>query len=60
MAIEYQKGTSQLHRLDARTKLLMFVGFTVAAVVIVDPILMAIIFLESLLVGHSSCRSPIT
>ncbi|PKN84254.1 MAG: hypothetical protein CVU46_14705 [Chloroflexi bacterium HGW-Chloroflexi-8] len=46
MAIEYQKGTSQLHRLDARTKLLMFVGFTVAAVVIVDPILMAIIFLS--------------
>ncbi|MHB8135583.1 MAG: energy-coupling factor transporter transmembrane component T family protein [Anaerolineaceae bacterium] len=46
MAIEYQKGTSQLHRLDARTKLLMFVGFTIAAVVIVDPILMAIIFLS--------------
>jgi len=46
MAIEYQKGTSRLHRLDARTKLLMFVGFTVTAVVIVDPILMAIIFLS--------------
>jgi energy-coupling factor transporter transmembrane protein EcfT len=45
MAIEYQKGTSQLHKLDARTKLLMFVGFTVAAVVIVDPILMAVLFL---------------
>lgn len=45
MAIEYQKGTSHLHRLDARTKLLMFVGFTMAAVVIVDPILMAALFL---------------
>ena len=44
MAIEYQKGTSQLHKLDARTKLLMFIGFTVVAVVIADPILMAILF----------------
>lgn len=45
MAIEFQKGTSQLHKLDARTKLLMFVGFTVAAIVIADPILMAALFL---------------
>lgn len=44
MAIEFQKGTSFLHELDARTKLLMFIGITLLAVVIVDPILMAIIF----------------
>jgi len=44
MAIEFQKGDSLLHRLDARTKLLMFIGVTLLAVIIVDPILMAIIF----------------
>lgn len=45
MAIEYQKGSSLLHNFDARTKLLMFVGITVAAIVIVDPIMMAALFL---------------
>ena len=44
MAIEFQKGISLLHELDARTKLLMFIGITLLAVIIVDPILMAIIF----------------
>lgn len=44
MAIEFQKGDSLLHRLDARTKLLMFIGVTLLAVIIVDPILMALIF----------------
>ena len=44
MAIEFQKGDSLLHRLDARTKLLLFIGITLLAVIIVDPILMAIIF----------------
>ncbi len=46
MAIEFRKGTSLLHKLDARTKLLMFVGLTVAAVVIIDPILMSVLFLS--------------
>lgn len=45
MAIEYQKGNSVLHNLDARTKLLMFVGITIAAVIIMDPILMGLLFL---------------
>jgi energy-coupling factor transporter transmembrane protein EcfT len=45
MAIEYQKGNSLLHNLDARTKLLMFIGITVASVVIMDPILMGLLFL---------------
>lgn len=45
MAIEYQKGNSLLHNLDARTKLLMFVGITIAAVIIMDPILMGLLFL---------------
>lgn len=44
MAIEYQKGASLLHGFDARTKLLMFVAITIAAVVIADPILMAVLF----------------
>ena len=45
MAIEYQKGSSFLHRLDARSKLLMFALATVVAVVIIDPIIMGILFL---------------
>jgi len=44
MTIEYRKGTSFLHRLDARTKLLLFAIATVLAVVILDPILMGILF----------------
>lgn len=44
MTIEYRKGTSFLHRLDARTKLLMFAIATILAVVIMDPILMGILF----------------
>jgi energy-coupling factor transporter transmembrane protein EcfT len=44
MAIEFQKGTSLLHELDARTKLLIFIGVTLLAVIIVDPIIMAVIF----------------
>ncbi len=34
-----------MHSLDARTKLLLFVGATVAAMVIIDPIVMGIMFL---------------
>lgn len=44
MAIEYQKGNSFLHRLDARTKLFLFIGMTVLAIVIIDPILMGFLF----------------
>lgn len=44
MAIEYQKGNSTLHQLDARTKILLFVGLTFVAVIIVDPIIIAILF----------------
>ncbi len=46
MAIEYRKGSSLLHGFDARTKLLMFVAITIAAVVIADPILMAVLFVS--------------
>lgn len=45
MAIEYQKGDSLLHRLDARTKLLIFIGVTLLSVIIIDPIIMGLIFL---------------
>ncbi len=51
MAIEYQKGNSLLHKLDARTKLLLFAGATVLAVIIVDPIIMAALFFLLYLMG---------
>ena len=54
MAIEYQKGNAFLHRLDARTKLLLFVGMTVLAIVVVDPILMGLIFAGLYYVGAHS------
>ena len=54
MAIEYQKGKAFLHRLDARTKLLLFVGMTVLAIVVVDPILMGLIFAGLYFVGAHS------
>lgn len=44
MAIEYQKGSSFLHRLDARTKLFLFIGMTILAIVVIDPILMGLLF----------------
>lgn len=54
MAIEYQKGNAFLHRLDARTKLLLFVGMTVLAIVVIDPILMGLLFIALYLVGARS------
>ncbi|MCJ7536389.1 MAG: energy-coupling factor transporter transmembrane protein EcfT [Anaerolineales bacterium] len=45
MAIEFQKGSSYLHRLDARTKILMFAIASVVVVVIIDPVIMGILFL---------------
>ncbi len=52
MAIEYQKGDSFLHRLDARTKLLLFVGMTILAIVVLDPILMGLLFAALYFVGR--------
>jgi energy-coupling factor transporter transmembrane protein EcfT len=54
MAIEFQKGTSYLHRLDARSKFLLFAVATVIAVVIIDPILMGILFLLLYLMGRKA------
>jgi energy-coupling factor transporter transmembrane protein EcfT len=51
MAIEYQKGDSTLHKLDARTKILLFVGLTFLAVIVVDPIIIAILFVILYLFG---------
>jgi energy-coupling factor transporter transmembrane protein EcfT len=45
MAIEFQKGESTLHRLDARTKILLFVGLTIVAIIIIDPLIIAVLFL---------------
>jgi len=54
MAIEYQKGNAFLHRLDARTKLLLFVGMTILAIVVVDPILMGLLFAALYFIGTRS------
>jgi len=54
VAIEYQKGTSFLHKLDARTKLLIFVGATVISMIIIDPILMGILFLTLYFLGRQA------
>jgi energy-coupling factor transporter transmembrane protein EcfT len=54
MAIEYQKGDSFLHRLDARTKLFLFIGMTVLAIVILDPILMGLLFITLYLTGRQA------
>ena len=51
MSIEYQKGNSFLHSLDARTKLLLFIGATVTAIIVIDPILMSILFLSLYYLG---------
>lgn len=45
MPVEFQKGDSTLHRLDARTKLLLFVGLTIIAITIIDPVIIAALFL---------------
>lgn len=54
MAIEYQKGKSFLHSLDARTKLLVFIGATVTAMVVIDPILMGVLFILLYLLGRKA------
>ena len=54
MAIEYQKGNGFLHRLDARTKLLLFVGMTILAIVVIDPILMGLLFATLYFTGRRS------
>jgi len=54
MAIEYQKGNAFLHHLDARTKLLLFVGMTVLAIVVIDPILMGLLFAALYFIGLRS------
>ena len=56
MAIEYQKGNSLLHRLDARTKILLFAVATMIAVVVIDPILMGLLFLSLYVLGRQAVR----
>ena len=51
MTVEYRKGDSVLHRLDARTKLLLFVGLTVLAVIIEEPVVIALMFIGLYLFG---------
>jgi len=54
MAVEYRKGRSLLHRLDARTKLLMFAGLTVLAIIVIDPLIIAALFLLLYRLGTSA------
>ena len=54
MAIEYQKGESTFHRLDARTKLLLFAGLTILSVLILDPLMIAALFLILYEIGARS------
>jgi len=54
VAIEYQKGNSFLHNLDARTKLMIFVGGTVISMIIIDPILMGILFIGLYFLGRNA------
>jgi energy-coupling factor transporter transmembrane protein EcfT len=51
MPVEYQKGESTLHQLDARTKILLFVGLTFIAIAAVDPIIIGVLFLALYSIG---------
>ena len=57
MAIEFRNGNSFLHRLDARTKIMMFAIATVVAVVIIDPVIMGILFLSLYWMGTKAVDS---
>jgi energy-coupling factor transport system permease protein len=59
MTIEYQRGSSFLHRLDPRTKLLMAFIFTFVALSITDPILTALIFFSLYRLGTAAVGSGI-
>ena len=54
MAIQYLKGKSLLHTLDARTKLLLFIGTTIAAMIFIDPVIMGILFLFLYYLGRKA------
>lgn len=54
MTIEYIKGNSFLHNLDPRTKLFMFIAFTILALLILDPIVIAIAFFLLYRLGRSA------
>jgi len=59
VAIEYRKGNSFLHNLDARTKLMIFVGGTVIAMIILDPLLMGILFLALYILGRNAIEKDV-
>ncbi|MGI6742004.1 MAG: energy-coupling factor transporter transmembrane component T family protein [Brevefilum sp.] len=59
MGIEYQKGSSHLHKLDSRTKLLLFVGITIASIIIVDPIIMGLLFFSLYLIGRQGVDNQV-
>ena len=54
MALEYVPGDSLLHRMDARTKLLIFIFFVILTVVIYDPFVIALMMICILVAYHTS------
>lgn len=54
MTIEYQRGSSTLHKLDPRTKVLMAFIFTFIALSIQDPVLTATIFFSLYKLGTTA------
>jgi|GEM_PF-840939 len=59
MGIEYIKGNSRLHALDPRTKLLLFIGTTIASIILIDPILLGLLFFSLYLAGKRSIDNEI-
>jgi energy-coupling factor transport system permease protein len=54
MALEYVPGNSLLHRMDARTKLLIFFCFVILTVVIFDPFVIGLMMVSILGAYHFS------
>jgi energy-coupling factor transport system permease protein len=57
MALEYIPGDSILHRMDPRTKILIFLALVILTVVIFDPFLIAIMMII-VLVSYHTCGIP--
>jgi energy-coupling factor transport system permease protein len=54
MALEYVPGDSLLHRLDARTKIMVFMGLVILTVVIFDPFIIGLMMVIVLVTYRTS------
>ena len=52
MALEYVPGDSILHRMDPRTKIILFVAVVVLTVIIYDPFLIGLMLLITILLDR--------